>query len=504
MLVYPYTFGAIPALKDRYEDYLFGDVFGPLGPFATLGTRMGYLSTNTANPPNTAWGATTGPTFSNFTFPFRVNMTNQNDFAVNYVRWSSQSTLDEAIAVGQPVTPTVNITAASTQNGLNKDFNIYLAVYDGGNNLLYSDMVNVANTGGINGYQTLSINMDPWTPATGGFYTVKAYFTRNPDDQNPVNDMIEYELVVQAQPVIAFDPDVDSKLLGELIETISARGTSPTLVNMDAEGLGNVKNSTIYVLGDVNTDVLGSAVAAGNDIAFVYDRNDKAGRTIQKIDALYGIERTRPVNYDNVDIAANIAVDPTAVVEDAPTSVVQIPEFTSKEEILKYLSSDMKVETPKASLRKGSAESAFKSVIPAATGSKYGDIRFVNETNGSLGIVYTMPSVRKPGDVTVDEVTPTAFVLEQNYPNPFNPTTVISYTLSESSIVTLRIIDVLGREVSTLVNSSQDAGTYSVTWKGMDANGIDMPSGSYFYRLDAVPASGAAAFSSTKKMLLSK
>lgn len=504
MLVYPYTFGAIPALKDRYEDYLFSDLFGPLGPFATLGTRMGYLSTNTANPPNTAWGATTGPTFSNFTFPFRVNMTNQNDFAVNYVRWSSQSTLDEAIAVGQPVTPTVNITAASTQNGLNKDFNIYLAVYDGGNNLLYSDMVNVANTGGINGYQTLSINMDPWTPATGGFYTVKAYFTRNPDDQNPVNDMIQYELVVQAQPVIAFDPDVDSKLLGELIETISARGTSPTLVNMDAEGLGNVKNSTIYVLGDVNTDVLGSAVAAGNDIAFVYDRNDKAGRTIQKIDALYGIERTRPVNYDNVDIAANIAVDPTAVVEDAPTSVVQIPEFTSKEEILKYLSSDMKVETPKASLRKGSAESAFKSVIPAAKGSKYGDIRFVNETNGSLGIVYTMPSVRKPGDVTVDDVTPTAFVLEQNYPNPFNPSTVISYTLSESSIVTLRIIDVLGREVSTLVNSSQDAGTYSVTWKGMDANGIDMPSGSYFYRLDAVPASGAAAFSSTKKMLLSK
>ena len=504
ILVYPYTFGAIPALKDRHESYLFSDLFGPLGPYASLGTRMGYLSTNTANPPGIAWGGTTGPTFSNFVFPFRVNMTDMNDFAVNYVRWSSQNTLNEAIASGQQVTPTVNVTAASTQNGLNKDFNIYLAVYDGGNNLLYSDMVNVANTGGINGYQTLSINMDPWTPQTGGIYKVKAYFTRNPDDQNAYNDMIQYDLYVQAQPVIAYDPGVDNKLLSELVETVSGRGVSPTLVNMDTEGLGGVENSTIYVLGDVNSAVLASAVAKGNDVAFVYERGDKLGSTVQKIDALYGIERTRPVNYSNVDLAATVDVDPTAVVDDAPTSVVKVPEFTSKEEILTYLSSEMKVEDAKSSLRKGSAPSAFESAIPAAKSSKYGEITYISETSGSLGIVYTVPSIRKPGDVTVDDVTPTDFALNQNYPNPFNPSTVISYTLSESSVVTLRIIDVLGREVATLVNSSQVAGTYSVTWKGMDMNGVDMPSGSYFYRLDAVPTSGAAAFSSTKKMLLSK
>lgn len=503
MLVYPYTYGAIPALKDRHESFLFSDVFGPLGPFASLGTRMGYLSTNTANPPGLAWGATNAATFSNFVFPFRVNMTSLNDFAVNYVRWSSQSAVNEAIASGQQVTPSVNVTAASTQNGLNKDFNIYLAVYDGGNNLLYSDMVNVANTGGINGYQTLTINMDPWTPTTGGIYKVKAYFTRNPDDQNPVNDLIEYSLFVQAQPVIAFDPDVDSKLLSELVEKISSRGTSPTLVNVETEGLSKVKNSTIYVLGNVNSDMLASAVAEGNDIAFVYDRSAKIGSTIQKIDALYGIERTRPVNYNEIDIAATVAADPTAVVDDAPNAI-QLPEFTSKEEVLTYLSTEMKIEEPKTSLRKGSAESAFKSVIPAATGSKYGDIRFVSSEAGSLGIVYTVPSVRKPGNVRTDEATPTAFALEQNYPNPFNPSTVISYTLPEASVVTLRIIDVLGREIATLVSRTQDAGTYSVNWKGMDQNGVDMPSGSYFYRLDAVPTTGAAAFSSTKKMLLSK
>ncbi|MFZ1730715.1 MAG: FlgD immunoglobulin-like domain containing protein [Bacteroidota bacterium] len=505
MLIYPYTYGAVPALTDRYRSYLFGDLFGPLGPYAALGTRMGYLSTNTANPPGLAWGATNGPAFSNFVAPMRLNLTNLNDFAVNYVRWSSQTSPTEAITIGQPVTPIVNITAASTQNGMNKDFNIYLAVYDGGNNLLYSDMVNVATSGGINGYQTLSVNLDPWTPTTGGIYKVKAYFTRNPDDQNPINDLVEYDLTVMAQPVIVFDPGVDNASLNELVDILSSRGTNPVLVNVDREGIAAVKNSTIFVLGNVNSDILAAAVAQGNDIAFVSEKSAKIGYSIQKIDALYGIERTRPVNYSMVDIGANIAADPTAVMDDAPQAI-QLPEFTSKEEVLTYISSnsDMRVEEPKTSFRKGDAESAFASVLPAATGSKYGDIRFVSETTGSLNIIYTVPSLRNPGEIHVAVAAPTAFALEQNYPNPFNPSTVISYNLSEGSVVTLRIIDVLGREIATLVNSSQAAGTYSVNWKGMDKNGVDVPSGNYFYRLDAVPASGAAAFSSTKKMVLSK
>jgi hypothetical protein len=509
VLLYPYTFGAIPALNDRYKSYLFSDLFGPLGPYASLGTRLGYLSTNTASPPDLAWGASNLSAFSNFVAPMRLNMTNLNDFAVNYVRWSSQTSPTEAITVGQPVTPTVSVTAASTQNGLTKDFNIYLGVYDGGNNLLYSDMVNVAPSiitgfAGITGYQTLTISLDEWTPSTGGIYRVKAYFTRNPDDQNPINDMIEYDLYVQAQPVIAFDPDVDNARLSELVELISSRGTSPVLVNVDNEGLSAYKNSTIYVLGNVNSDILASAVAAGNDIAFVSDKNAKFGSTIQTIDALYGIERTRPVNYSQVNVSARIEADPTAVVEDAPKAI-QLPEFTSKEDLLAFIaSSSMRAEEPKTSMRKGSAQSAFASVLPAATGSKYGDIRFVSETAGSLYIIYSVPTLRKPGDVRVDVAAPTAFALEQNYPNPFNPSTVISYTLPEASVVTLRIIDVLGREIATLISRSQDAGTYSVTWKGLDQNGFDVPSGNYFYRLDAVPTNGAASFSSTKKMVLSK
>jgi hypothetical protein len=75
---------------------------------------------------------------------------------------------------------------------------------------------------------------------------------------------------------------------------------------------------------------------------------------------------------------------------------------------------------------------------------------------------------------------PTQFALQQNYPNPFNPTTTISYQLPVSSYVTLKVYDLLGREVATLVNEKKKAGNYSLQW---DASGLS--SGIYFYRLEA-------------------
>lgn len=88
---------------------------------------------------------------------------------------------------------------------------------------------------------------------------------------------------------------------------------------------------------------------------------------------------------------------------------------------------------------------------------------------------------------------PNEYNLMQNYPNPFNPTTTINYSLQMSSVTTLKVYDVLGREVKTLVNERQTAGLHSVTF-----NAEDLPSGVYFYRLTA------GSFVDTKKLLLLK
>jgi len=113
---------------------------------------------------------------------------------------------------------------------------------------------------------------------------------------------------------------------------------------------------------------------------------------------------------------------------------------------------------------------------------------------------YSAPAVFSTGNVvSVSETTlPNEFELFQNYPNPFNPSTIIKFTLPESGIVTLKIYDVLGNEIRTLVNNEYSKGTYEIQWNGEDNNGRKVSSGFYIYKLTS------GKYSSSKKMLLIK
>lgn len=98
-----------------------------------------------------------------------------------------------------------------------------------------------------------------------------------------------------------------------------------------------------------------------------------------------------------------------------------------------------------------------------------------------------------PVSVNHNSSNPETFSLSQNYPNPFNPTTKINYQLKSSSQVSLKIYDLLGREIKTIVNQFKPAGDYQV-----DFNGSEFPSGVYIYKLQA------GSFTEMKKMMLVK
>ncbi len=88
---------------------------------------------------------------------------------------------------------------------------------------------------------------------------------------------------------------------------------------------------------------------------------------------------------------------------------------------------------------------------------------------------------------------PSKFALEQNYPNPFNPATTIKYSIPKAQFVTLKVYDVLGKEITTLINKEQAAGSYEVEF-----NGSNLASGIYLFKLQT------NNFVETKKMVLAK
>jgi hypothetical protein len=102
--------------------------------------------------------------------------------------------------------------------------------------------------------------------------------------------------------------------------------------------------------------------------------------------------------------------------------------------------------------------------------------------------VINITSVKKS-----DNQVPNQFSLSQNYPNPFNPTTQIRYSISKNSLVTLKVYNLLGQEVTTLVNQQQKSGNYTVNF-----NASKLASGIYMYKIQA------GEFSLTKKMTLLK
>jgi hypothetical protein len=96
------------------------------------------------------------------------------------------------------------------------------------------------------------------------------------------------------------------------------------------------------------------------------------------------------------------------------------------------------------------------------------------------------------------ESTPTEFALNQNFPNPFNPETTIKYQLAESAPVQLRIYNIVGQVVRTLVSEQQAAGRYQIRWNGTDDRGVAVSSGIYFYQVSA------GKFQDVKRLMLLK
>ena len=113
-------------------------------------------------------------------------------------------------------------------------------------------------------------------------------------------------------------------------------------------------------------------------------------------------------------------------------------------------------------------------------------------------LTFEVPIVVQVVSAEPEPFTPEEFSLHQNYPNPFNPVTTLRYDIPENSHVTITIYDMLGREVKTLINQTQDAGYRSIIWNATNDYDKPVSAGIYLYQIQA------GEYIRTKKMVLLK
>ncbi len=204
-------------------------------------------------------------------------------------------------------------------------------------------------------------------------------------------------------------------------------------------------------------------------------------------------KQTNGMLYTDIFDTTKLSVDAWGTAHYGSTSIpclrIMAHQTTYKKT---YYSSDILVDSMKTDIYAVYFVAAGFDLFASACKS-------VSPYDTSYSLTATDDFLKSPTDVASDNGTlPSDFVLGQNYPNPFNPTTTIEYSLPRSTHVTLEIFDILGRNVRTLIDRNETAGTHRTEWNGLSNDGRSVASGVYVYRIQV----GESVES--KKMLLVK
>jgi PKD repeat protein len=240
---------------------------------------------------------------------------------------------------------------------------------------------------------------------------------------------------------------------------------------------------------------LTATITAGSNVSYVWDFGDGTTGNGRVVTHIY----TAPGNYTAIVTATNAVSSDTATTA-VNIFIVPIAGLTASNNSPTPLDS---ATTLTATVTAGSRVNFIWNFGDGTTGTG----RVVTHTYTAAGnytaIVTATNTVSTLTDTTNVIITPrtsveefengvpTAFMLSQNYPNPFNPSTTIQYALPKAGYVTMKVYNLVGNEIETLVSEKQPAGEYAIRW-----NPVGLPSGVYFYRLQA------GEFVATRKLVL--
>ncbi len=354
---------------------------------------------------------------------------------------------------------------------------------------------------------TADVDFDVVSGLSSGAYTIKAVIERA-DDENLINNTYMRSYVRTFAPV-----------------AVSHRGTvDPQLRDRIADAFGDVEfvdratqpgipaAEQVLWIGELNTD----EAAAARDFAREGNRFMVLPTADAEGDALSAVFHNLSTPAEQQNIAAMTAKMASAPPPDYAGMIDGVSDFANSPSTMVMSKSGHNQEETRRSFAAGLTDLQNRLAIMAAspvaditarpyTPTASNDFSVEGIRVGEISVALLVPAKTLAPRPVVELITdPAGFELTQNYPNPFNPSTNIAWNLPQDARVSLRVYDMLGREISTLVNAPLSAGGYITTWNGTDDHHQVVPSGIYMYRMEAVPADGGAPFIAAKKMILTK
>jgi subtilisin-like proprotein convertase family protein len=370
-------------------------------------------------------------------------------------------------------------------------------------------------TSAVVGYQEIRVflNAAPYQVSqvftfpqlTSGNYTIIAEIVR-PDDENLINNKYQRTVVIPFAPMtVYYNGTIAQSLRDQITSTYAQQGIDVEFVDRSANDVAFVSEKVLWIgeLSKAQAQQAREYALDGGDFAVLptekSDINPLTGlftqvASMKEIDAMNRV-LVAPADVELPKTAASYMVqslsDPTS-----PLNVLGKVESVDRDLISDFFSW-VKNATPAPT----DARDPMKAVVVSGND----DVRAIAERIGDLSVVKLFAKDAKPAERRFNDVADAnSFEITQNYPNPFNPTTNIAFNMPVDANVSVRVYDMLGREVATLVNGFYSAGKFITTWDATNSYGLTVASGIYIYRMEAQPVDGSAAFSAVKKMVLTR
>lgn len=346
--------------------------------------------------------------------------------------------------------------------------------------------------------ETVSFNFNT---LTSGAYTIKAEIIR-PDDENLINNEYSRQLVIPFAPMMVnTEGPIARDLKDRIISEYAQQGIQVEFVDRT---LGNVTlptNGKVLWVGSLDN------ASAAQAREFVLNGGDFA--------VLADVTAGNPMTETFKAVATGKEIESMNSFLTLPTNANRVSETGRS-----FVDMMSNPENEMLSITKGNADlnsriNAYFSTVKQDAPTMLRDTRSVQYTNN--GTIRTV--AQRLNDLTVVRLVarnvkaapqveaisnPAKFELTQNYPNPFNPTTNVAYNVPADANVSIRVFDLLGREVATLVSGFHAAGSYITNWNSTNNLGQIAPSGIYLYRMEASPVDGSAPYVQGKKMILAR